>query len=215
MVHTSYHFKVHHAQVAGALDRLADMLARPLLITERLLKEVENVHAGRHRRGSQGDSVWVGGAHELRWYVDLGGPVCTYTPPRRYHTSPRHYQAVCFTHIKLSNSAFEPQTNTFLNPSPSSCPPPPEFSRNCNSDQRKGLQLRRSGFLPPYSQFSTGNLSTLRDGLAAAGQDGAQMLRDLWREAYHAGGGNRFWILAGGGRGGAAGSCFGGGGSGS
>lgn len=37
-----------------------------------------------------------------------------------------------------------------------------EFSRNCNSDDRKLLQLRRSMMGPPYNQFSTGNIETLR-----------------------------------------------------
>lgn len=32
MVHTQYHFKVHHQQLAGALDRLAQFFTEPLLL---------------------------------------------------------------------------------------------------------------------------------------------------------------------------------------
>lgn len=76
MVHTQYHFKVHSSALNGALDRLAQFFIAPLLESESMLREVENVHA--------------------------------------------------------------------------------EFSRNCNSDDRKLLQLKRSICRPPYSQFSTG-----------------------------------------------------------
>jgi insulysin len=59
-----------------------------------------------------------------------------------------------------------------------------EFSRNCNSDGRKLLQLRRSLGRPPYSQFSTGSISTLRDAPQEAGVDVAAALRGLWRRRY-------------------------------
>ncbi len=63
-----------------------------------------------------------------------------------------------------------------------------EFSRNCNSDARKLLQLRRSTCQAPYSQFSTGNIDTLREGPAGAGVDMAAQLRSLWDSRYGAGG---------------------------
>jgi len=59
-----------------------------------------------------------------------------------------------------------------------------EFSRNCNSDARKLLQLRRSLGRPPYSQFSTGSVATLRDAPAEAGVDVAAALRGLWGRRY-------------------------------
>ena len=59
-----------------------------------------------------------------------------------------------------------------------------EYSRNTNSDARKLLQLRRSLGRPPYSQFSTGSLATLRDGPAEAGADAPALLRALWARAY-------------------------------
>ncbi len=63
-----------------------------------------------------------------------------------------------------------------------------EFSRNCNSDARKLLQLKRSGAQPPYSQFSTGSIETLREQPAARGVDMAAQLRGLWERHYSAGG---------------------------
>lgn len=59
-----------------------------------------------------------------------------------------------------------------------------EYSRNCNSDGRKVLQLRRSMGQPPYSQFSTGSISTLRDTPDEAGIDITGALRDLWSRTY-------------------------------
>ncbi|KAI8465691.1 MAG: hypothetical protein J3K34DRAFT_395999 [Monoraphidium minutum] len=59
-----------------------------------------------------------------------------------------------------------------------------EFLRNCNSDARKLLQLRRSLGRPPYSQFSTGSIETLRDGPREAGRDAAAGLRELWSARY-------------------------------
>jgi insulysin len=62
-----------------------------------------------------------------------------------------------------------------------------EYSRNCNSDARKLLQLRRSSCRPPYSSFSTGSIETLRDEPAARGVDMAAQLRALWERRYSAG----------------------------
>jgi secreted Zn-dependent insulinase-like peptidase len=59
-----------------------------------------------------------------------------------------------------------------------------EYSRNCNSDARKLLQLRRSLGRRPYSSFSTGSITTLRDDPAEAGTDVVAALRALWGRAY-------------------------------
>jgi insulysin len=45
MAHTKYHFKVHSSALPGALDRMAHMLAAPLLCEEAVGREVENVHS--------------------------------------------------------------------------------------------------------------------------------------------------------------------------
>ncbi|GLC59471.1 hypothetical protein PLESTB_001491000 [Pleodorina starrii] len=62
-----------------------------------------------------------------------------------------------------------------------------EFSRNCNSDARKLLQLRRSAAGGLLAKFSTGNAATLRDAPAAAGLDVPAALAAFWRERYLAG----------------------------
>jgi hypothetical protein len=59
-----------------------------------------------------------------------------------------------------------------------------EFSRNCNSDSRKQLQLRRSLGLPPYSSFSTGSIETLRDRPLGEGRDPVAALKELWGNYY-------------------------------
>eukprot|EP00798_Chlamydomonas_sp_ICE-L_P025195 gene25195-10835_t len=59
-----------------------------------------------------------------------------------------------------------------------------EFSRNTNSDARKLLQLRRSTSQPPYSKFSTGNITTLRDDPMRAGLDVSTLLRGYWEKKY-------------------------------
>jgi secreted Zn-dependent insulinase-like peptidase len=45
MVHTSFHFKILHPHLEGAVDRLAQFFTEPLLARESVLAEVENVHA--------------------------------------------------------------------------------------------------------------------------------------------------------------------------
>ncbi|KAG2488187.1 hypothetical protein HYH03_013328, partial [Edaphochlamys debaryana] len=62
-----------------------------------------------------------------------------------------------------------------------------EFSRNCNSDARKLLQLRRSAAGGLLGKFSTGNIATLRDRPAAAGADVPAALAAFWRRRYLAG----------------------------
>lgn len=59
-----------------------------------------------------------------------------------------------------------------------------EWSRNCNSDGRRLLQVKRSFGTAPYSSFSTGNVSSLRDEPTAAGLQPADGLRGLWQERY-------------------------------
>ncbi|GFR39769.1 hypothetical protein Agub_g254, partial [Astrephomene gubernaculifera] len=59
-----------------------------------------------------------------------------------------------------------------------------EWSRNCNSDARKLLQLRRCAAGGPLAQFSTGNATTLRDVPAAAGRDVPAALAAFWRRRY-------------------------------
>lgn len=51
-------------------------------------------------------------------------------------------------------------------------------------DARKLLQLKRSVCAPPVCKFSTGNITTLRDGPAAAGRDMPRALADLWAQRY-------------------------------
>lgn len=67
-----------------------------------------------------------------------------------------------------------------------------EYSRNCNSDARKLLQLRRSASGGPLAKFSTGSIATLRDEPAAAGLDVPALLRGYWAERYLAGEG---WLF--------------------
>ncbi|EFJ44956.1 hypothetical protein VOLCADRAFT_94765 [Volvox carteri f. nagariensis] len=62
-----------------------------------------------------------------------------------------------------------------------------EFSRNCNSDARKLLQLRRSAAGGLLAKFSTGNAATLLQLPAAAGLDVPAALAAFWRRRYQAG----------------------------
>ncbi|GLI60674.1 hypothetical protein VaNZ11_002876 [Volvox africanus] len=62
-----------------------------------------------------------------------------------------------------------------------------EFSRNCNSDSRKLLQLRRAAAGGLLGKFSTGNAATLLERPAAAGLDVPAALAAFWRERYLAG----------------------------
>jgi secreted Zn-dependent insulinase-like peptidase len=45
MIHTQFHFTVHNSRIAGALDRLAQCTAAPLIKADRVEREVNNVHA--------------------------------------------------------------------------------------------------------------------------------------------------------------------------
>ncbi|GIL80830.1 hypothetical protein Vretifemale_9906, partial [Volvox reticuliferus] len=62
-----------------------------------------------------------------------------------------------------------------------------EFSRNCNSDARKLLQLRRTAAGGLLGKFSTGSAATLLERPAAAGLDVPAALAAFWRERYLAG----------------------------
>ncbi|GAX81935.1 hypothetical protein CEUSTIGMA_g9363.t1 [Chlamydomonas eustigma] len=107
MVHTSFHFKVHHTQLQGALDRAAQFFICPLLLEDSIKAEVDNVHA--------------------------------------------------------------------------------EFSRNCNSDDRKLLQLRRSCLGSPLNKFSTGSCVTLKEVPASRGWRLDYVLRHYWERQYTGG----------------------------
>jgi insulysin len=50
MVHTQYHFKVHHTAFEGALDRLAQFFTAPLVAADAVSREVEAVHAEFSRK---------------------------------------------------------------------------------------------------------------------------------------------------------------------
>ena len=62
-----------------------------------------------------------------------------------------------------------------------------EYSRNGNSDDRKLLQLKRSSMGSPYSSFSTGNLTTLRDGPREGNQSLHLLVGDYWKSRYTGG----------------------------
>src|SRR5689334_13312328 len=55
MVHTKYHFKVHHSALQGALQRFGAMLSSPLIAPDSAAREVENVHA-EYSRNTNSDS---------------------------------------------------------------------------------------------------------------------------------------------------------------
>ena len=62
-----------------------------------------------------------------------------------------------------------------------------EFSRNCNSDARKLLQLRRSELGDPICKFSTGSREALKDNPIKMGLDVAELIRQLWEKRYTGG----------------------------
>lgn len=63
-----------------------------------------------------------------------------------------------------------------------------EYSRNMNSDGRKLLQLRRSLCAAPYSNFSTGSLTTLWEQPQQQQLVVPAALRSLWESFYKADG---------------------------
>lgn len=57
MTHTQYHLTVRASALRGALDRLAQFFAAPLLRPEDVLREVENVHSEYSRNCNSGERV--------------------------------------------------------------------------------------------------------------------------------------------------------------